>query len=148
MSSMDVNLADLVGAVADAVPDRCAVVCEGDRLSYRQLMDRSSRLARHLIASGLRPEETVGLYMLNSAAYVESLLGCMLGRLIPVNINYRYTENELARAVGWLRAQPAGRGRPVVLYGASRGAEAVLLLASYLPHLADGVGGQLPHRGR
>ena len=45
----------------------------------------------------------------------------------------------LARAVGWLRTQPAGRGRPVVLYGASRGAEAVLLLASYLPHLADGV---------
>ena len=44
-----------------------------------------------------------------------------------------------ARAVGWLRAQPAGRGRPVVLYGTSRGAEAVLLLASYLPHLADGV---------
>jgi dienelactone hydrolase len=44
-----------------------------------------------------------------------------------------------ARAVGWLRTQPAGRGRPVVLYGASAGAEAVLLLASYLPHLADGV---------
>jgi len=44
-----------------------------------------------------------------------------------------------ARAVSWLRAQPTGRGRPVVLYGASRGAEAVLLLASYLPHLADGV---------
>ena len=44
-----------------------------------------------------------------------------------------------ARAISWLRAQPAGRGRPVVLYGASRGAEAVLLLASYLPHLADGV---------
>jgi dienelactone hydrolase len=44
-----------------------------------------------------------------------------------------------ARAVSWLRSQPAGRGRPVVLYGASRGAEAVLLLASYLPHLADGI---------
>ena len=44
-----------------------------------------------------------------------------------------------ARAVGWLRSRPAGHGRPVVLYGASRGAEAVLLLASYLPHLADGV---------
>ena len=45
----------------------------------------------------------------------------------------------VARAVGWLRTQPAGRGRPVVLYGASAGTEAVLLLASYLPHLADGV---------
>ena len=44
-----------------------------------------------------------------------------------------------ARAVSWLRAQPGGRGRPVVLYGASAGAEAVLLLASYLPHLANAV---------
>ena len=38
----------------------------------------------------------------------------------------------------WAATRP-GRGRPVVLYGASAGAEAVLLLASYLPHLADGV---------
>ena len=44
-----------------------------------------------------------------------------------------------ARAVSWLRARPAGRGRPVVLYGASDGAQAALLLASYLPHLADAV---------
>ena len=44
-----------------------------------------------------------------------------------------------ARAVSWLRAQPAGRGRPVVLYGASDGAQAALLVASYLPHLADAV---------
>jgi dienelactone hydrolase len=44
-----------------------------------------------------------------------------------------------SRAIGWLRAQPAGRGRPVVLYGASAGTEPALLLASYLPHLADGV---------
>jgi dienelactone hydrolase len=44
-----------------------------------------------------------------------------------------------ARAVAWLRTQPAGRGRPVVLYGASAGTEAVLLLASHLPHLAAGV---------
>jgi 3-oxocholest-4-en-26-oate---CoA ligase len=96
MTSMDVNLADLVGAVADAMPDRCALVCDGDRRSYRQLMDRVSQLAQHLVAAGLRPQETAGLYMLTSAAYVESLLACMLARLIPVNINYRYTGNELA----------------------------------------------------
>jgi dienelactone hydrolase len=44
-----------------------------------------------------------------------------------------------ARAVSWLRAQPESRGRPVVLYGLSLGSEAVLLTASYLPHLADAV---------
>jgi dienelactone hydrolase len=44
-----------------------------------------------------------------------------------------------ARAVGWLRAQPAARGRPVVLIGDSAGAEAALLIASYQPHLVDAV---------
>jgi acyl-CoA synthetase (AMP-forming)/AMP-acid ligase II len=79
------------------MPDRCVLVCDGDRLSYRQLMDRASQLAQHLVASGLGPDETAGLYMLNSAAYVESLLACMLARLIPVNVNYRYTGSELAQ---------------------------------------------------
>ena len=93
---LDVNLADLVGAIAAALPDRCALVCDGDRLSYSGLMDRSSQVAQHLIAAGIQPDETVGLYMLNSVAYIEALLGCMLARAIPVNINYRYTGNELS----------------------------------------------------
>jgi dienelactone hydrolase len=44
-----------------------------------------------------------------------------------------------ARAIGWLRAQPVARGRPVVLDGGSRGAEGALLIASYEPHLVDAV---------
>jgi dienelactone hydrolase len=44
-----------------------------------------------------------------------------------------------ARAVGWLRAQPAARGRPVVLIGDSDGAEAALLIASYEPHLVNAI---------
>lgn len=44
-----------------------------------------------------------------------------------------------ARAVGWLRAQPVARGRPVILYGVSRGAEGALLIASYEPNLVDAV---------
>ena len=43
------------------------------------------------------------------------------------------------RAIGWLRAQPVARGRRVVLYGVSRGAEGALLTASYEPHLVDAV---------
>jgi acyl-CoA synthetase (AMP-forming)/AMP-acid ligase II len=92
---VNVNLADLVGAIADALPEREALVCEGDRRTYPELMDRASQVAQHLIAAGIEPDETVGLYMLNSVAYIEALLGCMLASAIPVNINYRYTGNEL-----------------------------------------------------
>jgi len=93
---MDLNLADLCAAVADTVPDRFALVCDGQRLTYRELTTRSEQVAQHLAAAGIRPDETVGLYLPNSAAYVESLLGCMVARAIPVNINYRYTGQELA----------------------------------------------------
>ena len=93
---MDQNLADLVGAMAAAMPDRCALVCDGERLSYPELMARSSQVAQHLIGAGVEPDETVGLYLLNSVSYIEALLGCMLARAVPVNINYRYTGNELA----------------------------------------------------
>jgi 3-oxocholest-4-en-26-oate---CoA ligase len=94
--TMDVNLADLCAAIAAALPDRCALVCDGDRLSYPELIARSNQVAQHLIGAGLEPDENVGLYLLNSAAYIESLLGCMVARAVPVNINYRYTGNELS----------------------------------------------------
>ncbi len=43
------------------------------------------------------------------------------------------------RAVRWLRAQPSARGRPIILYGVSRGGEGALLIASFEPHLFDAV---------
>ncbi|HUJ08223.1 MAG TPA: AMP-binding protein [Streptosporangiaceae bacterium] len=101
--TMDVNLADLCAAVAATAPDRCALVCNGQRLTYRELTARSEHVAQHLIAAGIEPGETVGLYLPNSVAYVESLLGCMVARAIPVNINYRYTGPELAHLFGGAR---------------------------------------------
>ena len=43
------------------------------------------------------------------------------------------------RAISWLRAQPAARGRPIVLYGGSDGTQPAQLLAAYQPHLAAAV---------
>ena len=44
-----------------------------------------------------------------------------------------------AHAVAWLRSQPGFADRPVVLWGASRGGEGALVLASYQPDLFDEV---------
>jgi len=95
--AMDVNLADLCAEVAAALPDRCALVCDGHRLTYRELTARSEQVAQWLVAAGVEPDETVGLYLPNSVTYVEALLGSMVARAMPVNINYRYTGPELAQ---------------------------------------------------
>ncbi|NLT31084.1 MAG: AMP-binding protein, partial [Propionibacterium sp.] len=92
---MTLNLASLYEAVAAAVPDRVALICEDVELTYADLDRRANRVANHLIAAGIAPGEHIGLHAQNSLAYVESLLGVLKARAVPININYRYTGHEL-----------------------------------------------------
>jgi acyl-CoA synthetase (AMP-forming)/AMP-acid ligase II len=89
------NLADLFELVADAVPDRDAVVCGGQRRSYAALDDRSTRLAHVFAARGARPGDHVALIMRNSIEHLESMLACFKLRAAPINVNYRYVDDEL-----------------------------------------------------
>ncbi|HEX9064348.1 MAG TPA: AMP-binding protein, partial [Streptosporangiaceae bacterium] len=92
---MALNIADLFEHAADAVPDRIAVVCDGRQVSYRDLDERSTRLAHHLAGLGVGPDDHVGLYARNSIEAVETLLAAYKLRARAVNINYRYVEGEL-----------------------------------------------------
>lgn len=100
------NLADIFEAVADAVPEREALVCGSRRLSYRQLDERANRLAHALRARGVAAGDWVGLDLTNGTEYLEAMLATFKLRAVPVNLNYRYTAPELAyvlrdaRAVG------------------------------------------------
>ncbi|UGQ10282.1 acyl-CoA synthetase [Yinghuangia sp. ASG 101] len=89
------NLADLFEAVADAVPDRTALIAGEARLTYRQLDERAERFAHHLRASGIRPGEFVGIHAWNRAEWIEAMIGAHKARAVPININYRYVTAEL-----------------------------------------------------
>jgi fatty-acyl-CoA synthase len=84
-----------MSAVTDAVPDRVALVAGPRRLTYRALRDRSERLARHLMAAGVRPGEHVAVLSFNRAEWMESFLGILGAGAVPVNVNYRYVAGEL-----------------------------------------------------
>ncbi len=95
------NLADLLEAVADTVPDRKALVCvasEGRpevRLTHAQLEERSTRLAHVLADRGVGPGDHVALHLHNGNEYLEGMLAAFKLRAVPVNVNYRYTAAEL-----------------------------------------------------
>ncbi|MFD7710478.1 acyl-CoA synthetase [Streptomyces sp. NPDC059785] len=100
---MEYNLADLFESVVDVVPGREALVYVDHpgtgaerRLTYAQLDAAANRLAHHLADSGLRPGEHLGLHLYNGVEYVQTVLACLKARLVPVNVNYRYVEEELA----------------------------------------------------
>ena len=93
---MEYNLADLYESLADAIPDREALVCGDRRLTYAQLDTRANRLAHHLAAAGVQPGEHVGVQLYNGTEYVEAMIACFKIRAVPINVNYRYVEDELA----------------------------------------------------
>ncbi|GHC46701.1 acyl-CoA synthetase [Streptomyces cinnamoneus] len=100
---MDYNLADLFESVVDAVPGREALVHLDHpgggaerRLTYARLDAAANRLAHHLRESGVAPGEHVGLHLYNGVEYLQALFACLKIRAVPVNVNYRYVEDELA----------------------------------------------------
>ena len=93
---MTFNLEDLFEAAVDAAPDREVLVVGRRRLTYAGLDERANRLANHLTAAGVEEGDTVGLHLTNSTEYLEGMFAAFKVRAIPVNVNYRYVERELA----------------------------------------------------
>jgi fatty-acyl-CoA synthase len=92
---MEFNLADLFEIVADAAPDRLALVAGDRRLTYRELDERANRVAHYLRDVGVLPGQHVGIYAFNRAEWMESMWGCYKARAVPINVNYRYVVEEL-----------------------------------------------------
>src|SRR5690606_4032799 len=61
----------------------------------RQLEERANRLAHHLLAHGIGPGDHIGVYGFNSVEWIEAALAAYKVRAVPINVNYRYVEDEL-----------------------------------------------------
>ena len=93
---MELHPATLWEAIADAVPNRLAVVQGATRRTWREFDDRSAQLAGVLRAHGLGAGAKVGQLLYNSPEFLESYFAALKLRAVPFNINYRYTATELA----------------------------------------------------
>src|ERR1700753_2338539 len=95
LGSVALNIADLAEHAIDAVPDRVALICGDDKLTYAQLEEKANRLAHYLIDQGVKKDNKVGLYCRNRIEIVIAMLGIVKAGAILVNVNYRYVEGEL-----------------------------------------------------
>jgi acyl-CoA synthetase (AMP-forming)/AMP-acid ligase II len=89
------NIADMYEMVADKVPNRDALVCGEQRATFAQLEEGANKLAHYLAGQGIGPGDHVGLYMYNCNEYLEGMLACFKIRAVPINVNYRYVQDEL-----------------------------------------------------
>jgi len=89
------QFADIIEDIADAIPYKDALVCGDHRFTYAELDERATRLAHALTSRGVGRGDHVGTYMFNSAEYVTTMVACFKIGAVPININYRYVEEEL-----------------------------------------------------
>jgi fatty-acyl-CoA synthase len=92
---MEMHFATIWEAIADAVPEAIAVVHGDVRRTWREYDDRAARLAAAFTAAGLGADAKVGLYLYNANEYLEAQYAAMKLRAVPVNVNYRYLDDEL-----------------------------------------------------
>ena len=92
---MEFNAADIFEGVVDRVPDREAIVHGSTRLTYKELDARSNKAANALKKLGIKKGSHIGIYAFNCVEWLEIMLGAYKLCAIPININYRYVEEEL-----------------------------------------------------
>jgi fatty-acyl-CoA synthase len=81
--------------VADIVPERDAIVQGERRISYRTFDDAAARFASAIEAAGVDEDGKVALYLFNCPEYLIAQYGAFKHRAVPINVNYRYLDEEL-----------------------------------------------------
>jgi acyl-CoA synthetase (AMP-forming)/AMP-acid ligase II len=95
------NIADIFETVVATLPDKPALVVRtGDghnevRFSFAELDARANRLANALVALGIKAGDHVGCHLYDGNQYVEVTLAAYKVRAVPVNVNFRYVDEEL-----------------------------------------------------
>jgi fatty-acyl-CoA synthase len=92
---VEAHFATLWESIADVQPDAVAVSIGSHERSWADWDERAARLAASFGAAGLGPGSKVGLYLFNGIEYCEVQFGAFKARGVPININYRYLDDEL-----------------------------------------------------
>ena len=139
---MEMHFATVWESIADAIPELPAVTHGPVTRSWSEYDDRSARVAGALSAAGLGPDAKVSLFMYNCNEFMESQFGVFKMRGVPINVNYRYLDDEL-----WYLLDNSDS--EAIIFHSSLG-DRVARVAERLPKLKllievdDGGAGQVP----
>ena len=92
---MELNYATLWEAISDSIGEHDAIVTGTNRRTWADYENRAARLAQAFSEAGLGKDSKIGLYLWNGNEYLESQFAGMKIRGVPININYRYLDEEL-----------------------------------------------------
>lgn len=118
-------ISEFLDLPAMLVPERTAIIFEGERYSYAELKERVNRLADSLNRLGLKKGERAAIFDVNCNEYMEACFATVKLGGIFVPLNFRVREEELTYLVN--------KAEPKVIFLGSRYADMVKNTRSRLP---------------
>lgn len=94
------TLYQVLKETAQAHPQRPAVIFQGKRLTYQELLARVDRLAAGLVALGVNPGDKVGIWMSNVPEWIEAYFAISRTGGVVVPMNTRYKTHEVRYILG------------------------------------------------
>jgi acyl-CoA synthetase (AMP-forming)/AMP-acid ligase II len=138
-----VALTSAVRFHARQTPQREAVVCGGERVTYGALWERAALLAGMLAARGIAKGDIVAVLMKNSAAFIEIALAASHAGVVLLPVNFRLAAEEVEYILGHAGAKllfvdeelvpSAGSYEPRVVVDARAQADSRLLARGAAP---------------
>ena len=90
------NFGDILDAISPVVPADKPAFIHGERvITWGEATKATNNLARALIKRGAVPGDKLAIYMRNRPEYLLSLAAAFKSRMTHVNVNYRYTPQEV-----------------------------------------------------
>ncbi|KAK8106744.1 hypothetical protein PG999_010103 [Apiospora kogelbergensis] len=99
-STLGYCLHRLLNHAADRYPNKAAVVCGDDQLTYRQLSDSAGCFARTLVGHGVRPGDLVGVALERSVDLIAVLLAVLKTGAAYVPIDPTFPTERVGHIVG------------------------------------------------
>src|ERR1051325_338525 len=97
---MQETLKSLLTGAALRRPDRTALICGSERVTYDELRRPGRSLARGFADLGVAPGDRVAIWLPNVPLWVEAFLACAQIGAIAVGVNTRFRSAELADVLG------------------------------------------------
>lgn len=137
---------EILRRTAARLPDKTALVCNGQSLSYAEFDNAADRLANALLDLGLAQGAKVAIMSRNVPAYAISHFGAARSGFVLVHASTRYTARELAHVLNTSEAEALIVEAPFAAIAAEASSDAPALehlilidgkIASELPGAVD-----------
>src|SRR5262249_21267511 len=80
---------------AERTPDADAVVCDSERISYRELNERANQIAHYLVKLGAKPDMLVGVFLERNSDLLPAILGVLKSGAAYVPLDPSYPRERL-----------------------------------------------------